>query len=182
MKSRVEASVPAMHAAATVVRLCVLTPWYGTTSILLATLLNKKCPRVGSGAGTDVVLQLETKGVHHQRHARWEVAIASRVMLVADFVVVARVGLGGGCGGALARGNASVVGDSGLDRLLVLCCKAAQALGRWLCLFLGWGAVRRQYLGRSPLAGRIGLRIFRVSASVVEAPACVLKHIIFQVD
>jgi len=37
-----KASVPAMHVAATVVRLSVMTPWFGTTSILLATLLNKK--------------------------------------------------------------------------------------------------------------------------------------------
>lgn len=36
------ASVPPMHAAAAIVRLCVLTPWFGTTSILLSTLLNKK--------------------------------------------------------------------------------------------------------------------------------------------
>lgn len=37
-----KASVPVMHAAASIVRLCVMTPWYGTTSILLASLLNKK--------------------------------------------------------------------------------------------------------------------------------------------
>merc|ERR1712176_249547 len=37
-----KASVPVMHAAATLVRLCVMTPWYGTTSILMASLLNKK--------------------------------------------------------------------------------------------------------------------------------------------
>merc|ERR1712039_336163 len=37
-----KASVPVMYAAATVVRLCVMTPWYGTTSILMAALLNKK--------------------------------------------------------------------------------------------------------------------------------------------
>lgn len=36
-------SIPVMHVAATIVRLCAMTPWYGTTSILLATLLNKKC-------------------------------------------------------------------------------------------------------------------------------------------
>merc|ERR1719356_1538824 len=37
-----KASIPSMHVAATIVRLSVMTPWYGTTSILLATLLNKK--------------------------------------------------------------------------------------------------------------------------------------------
>jgi len=37
-----KASIPPMHAAATIVRLCVLTPWFGTTSILLTMLLNKK--------------------------------------------------------------------------------------------------------------------------------------------
>merc|ERR1719324_924130 len=31
-----------MHTAATLVRLCAMTPWYGTTSILIATLVNKK--------------------------------------------------------------------------------------------------------------------------------------------
>jgi len=35
-------SIPVMHAAAAIVRLCTMTPWYGTTSIILATLLNKK--------------------------------------------------------------------------------------------------------------------------------------------
>mmetsp|Transcript_21387 Transcript_21387/g.40970 ORF Transcript_21387/g.40970 Transcript_21387/m.40970 type:complete len:445 (+) Transcript_21387:40-1374(+) len=37
-----KASIPVMHAAATLVRLCAMTPWYGTTSILIATLVNKK--------------------------------------------------------------------------------------------------------------------------------------------
>mmetsp|Transcript_4451 Transcript_4451/g.10217 ORF Transcript_4451/g.10217 Transcript_4451/m.10217 type:complete len:426 (-) Transcript_4451:51-1328(-) len=37
-----KASIPPMHAAATVLRLCVMTPWYGTTSILMAALINKK--------------------------------------------------------------------------------------------------------------------------------------------
>lgn len=35
-------SIPVMHAAAAIVRLCTMSPWYGTTSIVLATLLNKK--------------------------------------------------------------------------------------------------------------------------------------------
>jgi len=37
-----KASVPPMHAGAALVRLCGMTPWYGTTSILIATLINKK--------------------------------------------------------------------------------------------------------------------------------------------
>merc|ERR1712139_340933 len=37
-----KASVPAMHVGAGLVRLCHMTPWYGTTSILIATLVNKK--------------------------------------------------------------------------------------------------------------------------------------------
>lgn len=37
-----KASIPPMHAAATIARLCTMTPWYGTTSILLAALVNKK--------------------------------------------------------------------------------------------------------------------------------------------
>lgn len=37
-----KASVPPIHAAATVYRLCEMTPWYGTTSIFMATLVNKK--------------------------------------------------------------------------------------------------------------------------------------------
>jgi len=37
-----KATVPAMHVAATLVRLCVMSPWYGTTSVLIAALLNKK--------------------------------------------------------------------------------------------------------------------------------------------
>eukprot|EP00405_Crypthecodinium_cohnii_P007626 CAMPEP_0206424452 /NCGR_PEP_ID=MMETSP0324_2-20121206/3238_1 /ASSEMBLY_ACC=CAM_ASM_000836 /TAXON_ID=2866 /ORGANISM="Crypthecodinium cohnii, Strain Seligo" /LENGTH=424 /DNA_ID=CAMNT_0053889113 /DNA_START=171 /DNA_END=1445 /DNA_ORIENTATION=- len=37
-----KSSIPAMHSAATIVRLSTMNPWYGTTSILLATLLNKK--------------------------------------------------------------------------------------------------------------------------------------------
>ncbi|CAE7540230.1 bysl [Symbiodinium pilosum] len=37
-----KASVPVMHVAASVVRLCTMTPWYGTTAIILAALLNKK--------------------------------------------------------------------------------------------------------------------------------------------
>lgn len=37
-----KASVPPMHAAAVIVRLCFMTPWYGTTSILLAGLIDKK--------------------------------------------------------------------------------------------------------------------------------------------
>jgi len=35
-------SIPVMHAAATLVKLCQMTPWYGTTSIFIATLVNKK--------------------------------------------------------------------------------------------------------------------------------------------
>lgn len=35
-------TVPAMHVAATLVRLCVMSPWYGTTSVLMAALINKK--------------------------------------------------------------------------------------------------------------------------------------------
>merc|ERR1712203_514734 len=41
-RSLAKTSIPVMHAAAAIVRLCTMTPWYGTTSILLATLLNKK--------------------------------------------------------------------------------------------------------------------------------------------
>jgi len=37
-----KATIPSMHVAATIVRLCVMTPWYGTSSILLTTMLNKK--------------------------------------------------------------------------------------------------------------------------------------------
>ncbi|CAL1133052.1 unnamed protein product [Cladocopium goreaui] len=37
-----KASVPVMHVAACIVRLCTMTPWYGTTAILLAAQLNKK--------------------------------------------------------------------------------------------------------------------------------------------
>eukprot|EP00747_Dinoflagellata_sp_TGD_P184236 gnl/TRDRNA2_/TRDRNA2_39688_c0_seq1.p1 gnl/TRDRNA2_/TRDRNA2_39688_c0~~gnl/TRDRNA2_/TRDRNA2_39688_c0_seq1.p1 ORF type:complete len:450 (-),score=118.62 gnl/TRDRNA2_/TRDRNA2_39688_c0_seq1:45-1331(-) len=37
-----KASVPPMHAAAVICRLCTMTPWYGTTSIFIATLVNKK--------------------------------------------------------------------------------------------------------------------------------------------
>jgi len=37
-----KASIPPMHAAATVARLAEMSPWYGTTSILLGTLINKK--------------------------------------------------------------------------------------------------------------------------------------------
>jgi len=37
-----KASIPPMHSGAALVRLCAMTPWYGTTSILIATLLNKK--------------------------------------------------------------------------------------------------------------------------------------------
>jgi essential nuclear protein 1 len=35
-------SIPVMHAAAVLVKLCQMTPWYGTTSIFIATLVNKK--------------------------------------------------------------------------------------------------------------------------------------------
>lgn len=37
-----KASIPPMHSAATLMRLCEMSPWYGTTSILMASLLNKK--------------------------------------------------------------------------------------------------------------------------------------------
>lgn len=37
-----KASIPPMHVAATVTRLADMSPWFGTTSILLAALLNKK--------------------------------------------------------------------------------------------------------------------------------------------
>merc|ERR1719197_257783 len=37
-----KASIPAMHVGAALVRLATMTPWYGTTSILIATLINKK--------------------------------------------------------------------------------------------------------------------------------------------
>jgi len=37
-----KASIPVMHSAACIIRLCEMTPWYGTTSIFLATLVNKK--------------------------------------------------------------------------------------------------------------------------------------------
>lgn len=37
-----KASIPAMHCGAALVRMCHMTPWYGTTSILIATLINKK--------------------------------------------------------------------------------------------------------------------------------------------
>eukprot|EP00438_Fugacium_kawagutii_P021333 Skav215884 [mRNA] locus=scaffold956:76879:95268:- [translate_table: standard] len=37
-----KASVPVMHVAACIVRLSTMTPWYGTTAILLAAMLNKK--------------------------------------------------------------------------------------------------------------------------------------------
>jgi essential nuclear protein 1 len=37
-----KASIPPMHSAATIARLSEMTPWYGTTSILLCTLINKK--------------------------------------------------------------------------------------------------------------------------------------------
>merc|ERR1719191_1387678 len=35
-------SIPVMHSAAVLVKLCQMTPWYGTTSIFIATLVNKK--------------------------------------------------------------------------------------------------------------------------------------------
>lgn len=35
-------SLPSNHVAATMVRLCMMTPWFGTTSIVLAALINKK--------------------------------------------------------------------------------------------------------------------------------------------
>eukprot|EP00930_Biecheleria_cincta_P095456 TRINITY_DN87419_c0_g1_i1.p1 TRINITY_DN87419_c0_g1~~TRINITY_DN87419_c0_g1_i1.p1 ORF type:complete len:444 (-),score=87.19 TRINITY_DN87419_c0_g1_i1:135-1424(-) len=37
-----KASIPIMHVSACIARLCVMTPWYGTTSVLLASMLNKK--------------------------------------------------------------------------------------------------------------------------------------------
>lgn len=37
-----KASIPPMHGGAVLVRLCAMTPWFGTTSILIATLVNKK--------------------------------------------------------------------------------------------------------------------------------------------
>lgn len=37
-----KASIPAMHTGAALIRLCGMSPWYGTTSILIATLVNKK--------------------------------------------------------------------------------------------------------------------------------------------
>lgn len=37
-----KASIPVMHVGAALVRLASMSPWYGTTSILIATLLNKK--------------------------------------------------------------------------------------------------------------------------------------------
>lgn len=37
-----KASVPLVHAAAVLVRLCQMTPWYGTTSIVITALVNKK--------------------------------------------------------------------------------------------------------------------------------------------
>jgi len=37
-----KASIPAMHAAAAIARLSEMTPWFGTTSILIAALINKK--------------------------------------------------------------------------------------------------------------------------------------------
>mmetsp|Transcript_41736 Transcript_41736/g.110246 ORF Transcript_41736/g.110246 Transcript_41736/m.110246 type:complete len:431 (+) Transcript_41736:139-1431(+) len=35
-------SIPAMHVAATLMRLATMTPWFGTTAIFMASLLNKK--------------------------------------------------------------------------------------------------------------------------------------------
>lgn len=35
-------SVPVLHASAAIIRLCEMTPWYGTTSIFISVLLNKK--------------------------------------------------------------------------------------------------------------------------------------------
>merc|ERR1712093_461008 len=35
-------SVPVLHASAALIRLCEMTPWYGTTSIFISVLLNKK--------------------------------------------------------------------------------------------------------------------------------------------
>lgn len=37
-----KASIPLVHASAVLIRLCEMTPWYGTTSIFIATLVNKK--------------------------------------------------------------------------------------------------------------------------------------------
>jgi len=37
-----KASIPLVHASAVLVRLCEMSPWYGTTSIFIATLVNKK--------------------------------------------------------------------------------------------------------------------------------------------
>lgn len=37
-----KASIPPMHVAATIVRLAQMTPWYGTTSIVMTALINKK--------------------------------------------------------------------------------------------------------------------------------------------
>merc|ERR1719181_2319473 len=37
-----KASIPAMHVGAALVRLCGMSPWYGTTSILIACLIQKK--------------------------------------------------------------------------------------------------------------------------------------------
>jgi essential nuclear protein 1 len=37
-----KASIPPMHGGAALVRMCSMTPWYGTTSILIAALVNKK--------------------------------------------------------------------------------------------------------------------------------------------
>merc|ERR1719198_2397359 len=37
-----KASIPPLHAGAVLVRLCGMTPWYGTTAIFIATLVNKK--------------------------------------------------------------------------------------------------------------------------------------------
>jgi essential nuclear protein 1 len=37
-----KASIPPLHGGAALVRLCGMTPWFGTTSILIATLVNKK--------------------------------------------------------------------------------------------------------------------------------------------
>jgi essential nuclear protein 1 len=38
-----KASIPGMHVAAALVHLSRMSPWYGTTSILIAALVNKKC-------------------------------------------------------------------------------------------------------------------------------------------
>ena len=35
-------SIPVLHASATLIKLCELQPWYGTTSIFMAALINKK--------------------------------------------------------------------------------------------------------------------------------------------